>query len=154
MRNGIIELFSDRFTFSRVISSCSWRIIFRPTIYTLTLLATLITHMIRPLFITPTLISTTCMKHANFKTFCPRNDAIISGHQPARNAPELTYSDCRFKKFPGGETPGPPFLSWPLRGGRGGGRDGIGDGQGRRSGGRERQGGGRRGRLEAPFVKS
>jgi len=50
MRNGIIELFSDRFTFSRVISSCSWRIIFRPTIYTLTLLATLITHMIRPLF--------------------------------------------------------------------------------------------------------
>ena len=54
------------------------------------------------------------------------------------------------KKFPGGETPGPPFLRGATTRRKGGGTGWeVGRGEGREEGGR-----GRRGELEAPFVKS
>ena len=47
-------------------------------------------------------------------------------YQLTQNAPNLTYSHLNFKNFPGGETPGPPLLRGPLRGGKGrGGEEGV-----------------------------
>ena len=91
------------------------------------------------------------MKHANFKIFCRRNNAIISGHQPARNAPKLIYSDCGFLKISWGRNPRNPVSEGgALRGGRGKGQDGrthMGRGEGGEEGGME----GREGWLGAPL---